>query len=100
MAEDVYKVVLDDSQLRRVAREVAREFDNMGGNAQRAGSRIDSSMTGAAGNVKKAFGDMTSSLLGGFKQIAAGAVGFTAVMEAGNFVKNMYQQVGEFNKSM
>lgn len=100
MAEDVYKVVLDDSQLRRVAREVAREFDNMGGNAQKAGSRIDSSMTGAAGNVKKAFGDMTSSLLGGFKQIAAGAVGFTAVMEAGNFVRNMYQQVGEFNKSM
>lgn len=100
MAEDVYKVVLDDSQLRRVARQVAREFDNMGGNAQRAGSMIDTSMSGAAGNVKKAFSGMTSSLLGGFRQIAAGAVGFTAVMEAGNFVRNMYQQVGEFNKSM
>lgn len=98
--EDVYKVVLDDSQIRRVAKQVAREFDSIGGSATEAGNKVDSAFTGMGNNIKKTFGDVTSSVLGGFKSIAAGAVGFTAVMEAGSFVRNMYQQIGEFSKSM
>ena len=51
-------------------------------------------------SVETMFQRVTSSALGGIKQLAAGVAGLTALMESGQFLKSLYSDMGKFNVAM
>ena len=63
---------------------------------QRSVSAIERAGSGMAGTFDRA----KDSMLGGFKQIAMGLAGISALVEGGGFLKGMIDQMGEFTKAM
>lgn len=57
---------------------------------------IEKSTSGLTGTFNK----MKDSAVGGFKQIALGLTGITALMESGSFLKGLISDMGEFTKAM
>lgn len=57
---------------------------------------IERSTNGLTGTFNK----MKDSAIGGFKQIALGLTGITALMESGSFLKGLISDMGEYTKAM
>ena len=57
---------------------------------------IERSTSGLTGTFNK----MKDSAVGGFKQIALGLTGITALMESGSFLKGLISDMGEYTKAM
>ncbi len=62
----------------------------------RSVSAIERAGQGMAGT----FDRVKESALGGFKQIAMGMAGITALLESGGFLKGIIDEMGEFTKAM
>lgn len=63
---------------------------------QRSVASIERAGSGMAGTFDK----VKESALGGFKQIAMGMAGITALLESGGFLKGLIDEMGEFTKAM
>lgn len=63
---------------------------------QRSIASIERAGSGMAGTFDK----VKESALGGFKQIAMGMAGITALLESGGFLKGLIDEMGEFTKAM
>lgn len=68
--------------------------------AQNGVQRSVSAIERAGGGMAGTFGKAKDSILGGFKQIAMGMAGITALLEGGGFLKGLISEMGEFNKAM
>ena len=62
----------------------------------RSVSAIERAGSGMAGT----FDRVKESALGGFKQIAMGMAGITALLESGGFLKGLIDEMGQFTKAM
>ena len=51
-------------------------------------------------SIENMFTRIKDSALGGFKQMAAGLTGLAALVESGNFIKTLYDDMAKFSKAM
>lgn len=51
-------------------------------------------------SIESLFNHIKDSALGGFKSIASGLAGLTALVESGNFIKTLYEDMGKFSIAM
>lgn len=68
--------------------------------AQRGVQTSISQIEKATGGVTRTFNQMKESAVGGFKQIAMGMAGITALLQSGSFLKGLIDEMGEFTVAM
>ena len=68
--------------------------------AQRGVQSSVSAIERAGQGMAGTFDRVKESALGGFKQIAMGMAGITALLESGGFLKGLIDEMGEFTKAM
>lgn len=62
--------------------------------------RMSTSVEQSGQSIESMFSRVKTSALSGIKQLMAGVAGFTALMESGSFIKNLYSDMGKFNIAM
>ncbi|MBQ8969162.1 MAG: phage tail tape measure protein [Bacteroidaceae bacterium] len=62
--------------------------------------RMQSAVEKSGNSIESMFQRVTSSALGGIKQLAAGVAGLNALMESGSFIKTLYGDMGKFVVAM
>lgn len=67
---------------------------------QQGVKRMENAVEKSGNSIESMFQRVTSSALGGVKQLAAGVAGLTALMESGNFIKTLYSDMGKFSAAM
>lgn len=95
-----FDMALSTQSLRRDAQAAMRQFNMIGQQATRTGLTVDASMSSLARGVNNVVQKMTKGIADAMSELSKNALGISALISSGAFLKGLYDESKEFSKQM